>query len=63
MGWDEWALAQRSGRSAQTIKNFEVGRHKPHVGTVQALQSAFARAGLLIAEDGTVSYAAHTTTG
>jgi transcriptional regulator with XRE-family HTH domain len=51
-GWKQSELAEQSGVSEISIKNIERGATDPRASTLQALQTAFDRAGVVFLEPG-----------
>jgi len=52
IGWDQSQIAERAGVTTQTIANFEQGRTKGNANTMQAIETALKKAGVLISDDG-----------
>jgi transcriptional regulator with XRE-family HTH domain len=52
IGWKQSELAEQSGVSEISIKNIERGATDPRASTLQALQDAFDRAGVVFLEPG-----------
>jgi transcriptional regulator with XRE-family HTH domain len=52
IGWKQSELAEQSGVSEISIKNIERGATDPRASTLQALQAAFDRAGVVFLEPG-----------
>jgi transcriptional regulator with XRE-family HTH domain len=52
IGWKQSELAEQSGVSEISIKNIERGATDPRASTLQALQDAFDRAGVVFLESG-----------
>jgi transcriptional regulator with XRE-family HTH domain len=52
IGWKQSELAEQSGVSEISIKNIERGATDPRASTLQAVQAAFDRAGVVFLESG-----------
>jgi transcriptional regulator with XRE-family HTH domain len=52
IGWKQSELAEQSGVSEISIKNIERGATDPRASTLQAVQAAFDRAGVVFLEPG-----------
>jgi transcriptional regulator with XRE-family HTH domain len=52
IGWKQSDLAERTGLALITIKNIERGGGDPKSSTINAVQAAFAKAGVLFIEEG-----------
>lgn len=48
LDWSQEQLAQASGLSRSTVRDFESGRHEPHRGSLALLLQTFAEQGVVL---------------
>jgi transcriptional regulator with XRE-family HTH domain len=51
LAWSREELAERSGTSSETIKNFEIRGSNPTIGTVNKWRRALKAAGVIFLEE------------